>query len=76
MLSCKIRNIIAIPETFRAMPQKRKPQKNLRPEIPESLIARQQHLKEAGIASEIRWDKLSREYFLSYKHPGAIPAWN
>jgi len=76
MLTCEIRNILAVPETFRAMPQKKKPQRNHRSEIPQSLIARQQQLKEVGIISEVRWDKLSREYYLVYKEPGLIPAWN
>jgi hypothetical protein len=76
MLTCQIRNILAVPETFRAMPQKNKPQRNHRSEIPQSLITRQQHLKEAGIASGIRWDKLSKEYYLVYKDPGVIPAWS
>ncbi len=76
MLTCEIRNILTVPETFRAMPQKKKPQRNPRPEIPESLIMRQQQLKEAGISAEIRWDRISRDYYLSYKNPGLIPAWN
>lgn len=76
MLTCEIRNILAVPETFRAMPQKKKPQRNPRPEIPESLITRQQQLKEAEITSEIRWDKISREYYLVYKNPDVIPAWS
>jgi hypothetical protein len=76
MLTCEIRNILAVPETYRAMPRKKKPQRNPRPEIPESLIMRQQQLKEAGITSEIRWDKLSRDYYLAYKNPGLVPAWN
>lgn len=76
MLTCEIRNILNVPETLRAMPQKKKPQRKPQPAIPESLITRQQQLKESGITSEIRWDKLSREYYLAYKKPSVIPVWN
>lgn len=73
MLTCEIRSILNLPETLRAMPQKKKTQRKPRPAIPESLITRQLELKEAGIISEIRWDKLSRDYYLVYKNPGAVP---
>jgi len=76
MLTCEIRSILNVPETLRAMPQKKKPQRKPRPAIPESLITRQLELKEAGITSEIRWDKLSRDYYLVYKTPGAVPVLN
>ena len=76
MLTDQIRNILAVPETYRAMPEKKKRKKSRRPDIPESLLQRKQQLKEAGIASEICWDKLSREYYLAYKQPEVIPAWN
>ena len=65
-----------LPALMNVFYRKKKPQRNPRPEIPESLIMRQQQLKEAGITSEIRWDKLSREYYLAYKNPGLVPAWN
>lgn len=76
MLTNQVRNILAVPETFRAMPGKKKRKKSLLPDIPESLLQRKQQLEEAGVSAEIRWDKLSREYYLSYKNPGLIPAWN
>ena len=76
MLTCEIRSILNIPENLRAMPQKKKPRKRICPEIPKSLITRQQQLKDAGITSEIRWDKLSRDYYLVYKNPGSVPGWN
>ena len=69
MLTDQIRNILAVPETYRAMPEKKKRKKSRRPDIPESLLQRKQQLKEAGI-------KLSSEYYLAYKQPEVIPAWN
>lgn len=76
MLTNQIRHILAVPETFRAMPEKKKRKKSLLPDIPESLLQRKQQLKEAGVSAEIRWDKLSQSHYLSYKQPETIPAWN
>lgn len=76
MLTSQIRNILAVPETFRAMPQKKKRKKRFRPEIPETLLQRKAQFEEAGITSEIRWDKLSRDYYLAYKNSGSVPDWN
>jgi len=76
MLTNQVRNILAVPETYRAMPGKKKRKKSFRPDIPESLLQRQQQLHEAGVSAEIRWDKLSKEYYLAYKQPEVIPAWN
>lgn len=76
MLTGQIRNILAVPETFRAMPEKKKRKKSQRPEVPESLLQRKQQLEKVGISAEILWDKLSQSYYLSYKQPETIPAWN
>lgn len=76
MLTNQVRNILAVPETFRAMPEKKKRKKSLHPEVPESLLQRQHQLHEAGVPAEILWDKLSQSHYLSYKQPETIPAWN
>ena len=76
MLTGQIRNILVVPETFRAMPEKKKRKKSQRPEVPESLLQRQHQLHEAGVSAEILWDKLSQSHYLSYKQPETIPAWN
>lgn len=76
MLTNQIKNILAVPETFRAMPEKKKRKKSLHPEVPESLLQRKQQLEKVGISAEILWDKLSQSHYLSYKQPETIPAWN
>ncbi|MCC7570574.1 hypothetical protein KO465_04460 [Candidatus Micrarchaeota archaeon] len=76
MLTDQIRNILAVPEAFRAIPEKKKRKNSRRPDIPESLLQRKQQLEKVGIPAEILWDKLSQSHYLSYKQPETIPAWN
>ncbi len=61
-----IRNILQIPDTYRAIPAKKQSVKKSRPEIPQSLIDRKDQLAKQNIPAEIRYDRIDRSYYLAY----------
>lgn len=77
-LASEIRNILNIPQNLRAMPERTKKASKKRPEIPASLIDRQEQLKSVGIASKIRWDALGQDYYIVYtpENLETVPEWN
>lgn len=68
-----IRQMIAVPETFRAMPQKKKPVRNYRPEPDMEILRRHAQLIQQGINADLRYDRFSKSWYIEYQ--GQAPVW-
>lgn len=62
-----IRNILQIPDPYRAVPAKKPFAKKSRPEIPQFLIDRKDQLAKQNIPAEIRYDRFDKSYYLAYR---------
>ena len=61
-----IRDILGIPDTYRAMPEK-KIRRTKRPEIPSEIKSRYNQLIQAGVSAEIKYDARSKSYHIVAK---------
>lgn len=61
------RNVISVPDTYRAFHPRKKPTKRQIPEPEPSLVARIKQLKSLGFDAELRYEKLAQSYYVAYK---------
>lgn len=77
-MSCSvpIRQFLSVPETYRAVPQKQARKRFQKPDPDLELIKRQQYLKTLGYDAELRYDKITRSWFVRYiGNPANPPGW-
>lgn len=70
-----IRNILNVPETMRAMPEPRKRIRRPKPAPSKELMNRFHQLEEAGFNPEMKWDRLSKSYYILTKAL-EVPSWH
>lgn len=61
-----IRDILGIPDTYRAMPEK-KIRRTKRPEIPSEIKSRYNQLIQAGVPAQVKYDSKSKSYHIVAK---------
>jgi len=72
MLAVPIRQILAVPDTFRAVPQETR-KTRVRPEPSPALMQRLEELRAKGIPAEIRYSQIALEWYIRYH--GEAPDW-
>ena len=71
------RNVISVPDTYRAVHPRKKPVKRQIPEPEASLVKRVEQLKAAGIDARLEYERFTKSYSIAYRlAPGQeIPEW-
>lgn len=70
----KICQMINVPESYRALPEKNVKKRSRRPEPTQEILDRLEELEKAGITAELKYVAKTKSYAITYKS-SSPPAW-
>lgn len=75
MLSVPIRQILAVPDTYQAVPVKKRTRVRRRPSPSPAILQRLNDLQAQGIPAKLKWSSLGKEWYIAYTCKETPPEW-